>query len=638
MCGICGIIDWREPDIDADQVVKMRDLMVARGPDDSGLHVEPGVVLGHRRLSIIDLSADGHQPMPNEDQTIWLVFNGEIYNFLELRKELLAAGHCFRSRTDAEVVIHGYEEWGTEGLTLRLRGMFAMALWDRRTRHIHLIRDPLGKKPLFYSYENGRLVFSSDIRSLWWEAGGNLTLNERAVDEFLYYKFISQGQTIFNQVNKVLPGHRVTFDGRTEKHERYWRPDYTRKQVRTLDEWLEGVDHYLRTAVRRRLVSDVPLGGFLSGGVDSSCICALMAAESQVRPRTFTVGFSNAPRFDERRYSRLVAHHIQSVHTELVAEAEIAPLLSEIVWNYGEPFGDSSMLPTYLIAREARKHVTVVLTGDGGDEAFAGYSRHLRAGLFGRYPKVYSFVGKGLITFFTRLLQGVAPQTLLTRNLDQYSRYLSGDPSAFAVSTCWFDGLRRNLYSDTLMKRLDGWHPGEVQEGFLKALNGPGNMDRALEYLLLTTLPGDYLTKLDVATMSHSLEARCPFLDIDLLSFAMTIPAEVLVEGHLAKAMLKRYAARLVPPEVVYRKKHGFSIPIRQWFRTDWKEPLQRFLLSKPALERGYFKPQSIRQTLEEHISGKRNHGSRIWTLLVFEIWNRLFVDKTMKPGDPVLL
>ncbi len=636
MCGICGIIDWDEPRIDERTLERMRDVMLTRGPDGAGVHVEPNAGLAHRRLAIIDLSEAGRQPMCNEDESVWLVYNGEIYNFQELRGDLEAAGHRFRSHTDSEVLIHGYEQWGLDGLVGRILGMFAFALWDRSRREVHLVRDHLGQKPLFYRLDGRRLTFASDIKSILEDGGGRPAIDYRALDEFLYYGVISQQRTIFSGIDKLPPAHTATFTESGIRLDRYWSPDLARKEAKSPEQWLEGLDHHLRVAVKRRLISDVPLGGFLSGGVDSSVVCALMSAVGDDVPRTFSVGFDQAPRWDERPYSRTVAKTIGSEHTELVAQPDTMADLSRIVWHYGEPFGDSSMIPTYMIAQQARKHVTVVLTGDGGDEAFAGYSRHLRATRDRRLAWLTPVVRKGLVPLVSRAIRCVAPATLFARNFDMSARYLSGHWSSVATDTTWFDGQRKRLYSPRMMRQLDGYHPLHSQREFLQSLAGPTNMDRAMEYLMLTTLPNDYLVKVDVATMAHSLEARSPFLDVDLIEFAATVPSEILTEGGCAKALLKRYAATLVPREVIYRKKQGFAIPIRQWFRDQLAAPIRALLLSEQALARGYFDPKAVKRTLDEHIGGKRNHASRLWALLVLEIWHRLMIDQTLKPGDEV--
>jgi asparagine synthase (glutamine-hydrolysing) len=632
------MVAWDGAEVDPDLVCRMRDVMVARGPDDAGLHLEPGVGLGHRRLSIIDLSPAGHQPMANEDGSIWIVFNGEIYNHVELREALIAAGHCFRSRTDTETLVHGYEEWGIDGLAGRLLGMFAVAIWDRRARLLHLLRDHVGKKPLFYRLHQGQTSFASDVKSIWVAAGKSLELDERALDEYLYYYFITQQRSIYRGVLKLQPGHRATCSATGVSVRRFWSPDYSVKERRSADEWVEGIDHYLRQAVRRRLMSDVPLGAFLSGGVDSSVVCATLAKESPSRPRTFCVGFRHAPSHDERRHARAVARHIGSDHTELLAESEVFARLPAIVWQYGEPFGDSSAVPTYLIAQAARQHVSVVLTGDGGDEAFGGYERYLTAGRSRHWDWLPAMLRRQVLPQAGAWLAGQFPTNLLAQRLRVATDYAVGSRAALAGNLCWWDGLRARLYTDTWRARLGDWHPVSAQDDLLRELNGPTQIDRALQYVLMVRLPSDYLAKVDVATMAHSLEARSPFLDVELLQFAARIPTDILLEGRVAKALLKRYARRLIPAEVIDRPKQGFALPLGDWFRSRCRGLLTDILLSPAASSRGYFSPRTVQTVLEQHLSGRADHTHRLWALLVFEVWNRLFVDGSLQPDQPLVV
>jgi len=457
----------------------------------------------------------------------------------------------------------------------------------------------------------------------------------------LYYSVISQGRTIFRDVQKLAPASWATFsaDGRGQLRvvtRTYWRPDYSRKEQRSVDDWLAELDHRLRQAVRLRLSADAPPGGFLSGGVDSSVVCALMARESPVRPRTFSVVFDTNDRYDERVYSRAVAEHIGSEHTELLVKPDVAPILSDLVWHYGEPYGDSSAVPTWLISREACRHVGTVLTGDGGDEGFAGYSRHRRADTARRRAWLTPLVTRGLAPLAARLVTFIAPRTLLARNFDWAVKYLAGNPLALAGDTTWFDGWRNALYAAAFVAQLGGRHPLESQRPILQTLTGSTHVDRALEHLLRTTLPNDYLVKTNIAGTVHAMELRCPLLDVDLLEFASRIPAAVLLEGNQPKSLLKRYAATLVPREGVYRKKHGFAVPIRYWLRGQWQAPVRALLLS-PRADRGYFRPRCITALLDAHAAGGANHDSRVWTLVMLEIWHRLFVDKTLQPGQAVL-
>lgn len=635
MCGICGIIDWKRKEIDREAFLAMRDVMSDRGPDDSGVLWEAGVALGHRRLSIIDLSPAGRQPMTNENGRIAIVFNGEIYNFMELREELIAAGHAFRSRTDTEVLLHGYEQWGMEGLLSRIIGMFAFAVWDRDRRQLHLGRDHVGKKPLFYRYSGGRLVFSSDLKSIMIAERDSLQVDEKGLDEYLQYYWISHERCIFKGVEKLAPAHAVTFDGARVHSRRYWAPDYSTKENRSASEWLEGLDYHFRRAVRRRLVSDVPIGAFLSGGVDSSLVCAVLGQELGSKLRTFSVGFEGVPAYDERKYSRMVAERIGSQHTEIMLNPDVASVLSQVVWNHGEPFGDSSAIPSFLIAREARKHVKVVLTGDGGDEGFAGYSHYLSSHRDKWWPSWMPESARRVSSSASSMFTAAAPNSPFARRAQLFLWYLAADPRAITQEWCWETRLKNELYCEQWREQLGGWNARHAHWDMARQLNSVSAVDRDLEYTLRMALPGDYLAKVDIATMGGSIEARCPFLDLELLQFAMRIPAEALLSGHQTKSLLKKYAERFVPHEAIYRKKWGFGIPVGHWFKTTWKKPLYDLLLCKRA-DRGVFAPAMVRRVLDEHSSGKLCRTNQIWTLLVFEIWNQLFIDKTLTPGDPV--
>ena len=609
--------------------------MTTRGPDASGAHFEPGLALGFRRLAVIDLTAASDQPMTNEDSSIWLVFNGEIYNFHGLRSELVQLGHQFRSSGDSEVIAHGYEQWGIEGLAKRLVGMFAIAIWDRSRRTIHLLRDHLGKKPLYYLKTANALYFASDIKAIWLAADGNLRLNAEAVDEYLYYYFITQQRTIYQGVEKLPPAHYATITADSVHTTRYWHLDWTSRTARSMQDYIDGIDEHLREATRRRLVADVPLGAFLSGGVDSSAVCAVLSQTMSERPKTFSASFAADPSLDESVFSRRVAGHIHSDHTELRVESNIDAHITEMVWQHGEPFGDASTIPSYLIARAARQHVTVVLTGDGGDEGFAGYPRYLQA----NREADYRWIPRPMRALFSVLAAKAShafPESLLLERAGLFGSSLAGSREFPAQFICWWDGLRSRLYSPEFRESIGAFHPVESQRGVLASLNGKTGLERMLEYVVAVRLPSDYLAKIDVATMATSLEARCPLLDIDLLRFAASIPSEQLIAGGETKVLLKKYAATLVPPEVVYRQKKGFELPIARWLRHEWREPVGRLLLGKDSAIRPYFRQEKVRAVLEEHAARKRDHSMRIWSLLMFEIWLRIFVHRTVNRGDPV--
>lgn len=636
MCGIAGIVDWEARPFNTAKVKEMAAVMQCRGPDDFGLHIERRAALTHRRLSIIDTSDAGRQPMSNEDASVWIVFNGEIYNFRELRSQLEGTSHRFRSRTDTEVLVHGYEEWGAEELARRARGMFAYAIWDANRGELHLTRDHVGKKPLYYRQVDGKVVFASDVKAIWLEANRSLDIDEKALDEFLTFYWISSRRCIFRGVEKVPPSHVVTFNGQSARSSTYWRPSYSRKEDHSVDDWLEGTDFHMRQAVRRRLIADVPIGAFLSGGVDSSCVSALMAQQKGPGIRTFSVGQDAAPELDERRHARDVARHIGSDHTELVVSSDVSSLLTTLVWHYGEPFADASAIPTYLIAKAARPHVTVVLTGDGGDECFAGYSIYSAAHRWWRWRYLPASAKHALIAG-TRAFRVIAPLSLTGVRAEKYARSLAGDSRILIDGRCWYDSWRRRMYDSSWNKKLRDWTPQDEQSDIIATLDAPTPTDRALAYWIAEVLPSNYLVKVDVATMASSLEARSPFLDVDLLDFTSTIPAHVLLKAGETKWLLKQYASQLVPPHVVHRPKQGFALPIGQWCRTTWRRPLEDLLLGPSARSRGYFKPSFIRTLIDQHASGRANYTTGLWALIVFEVWNRLFIDRDLVPGDPIL-
>lgn len=637
MCGICGIFDRQGGPVEEETVLTMREVMTSRGPDDAGVHHEAGLGLGHRRLSILDLSSAGHQPMANEDETVWVVHNGEIYNFPELRKELVSAGHRFRSQTDTEVLVHGYEEWGDAELLERIRGMFAFGLWDRKERKLLLARDRVGKKPLFYYDDGRRVYFSSDIKSIWLVNGDSLTVDPRALDEFLFHGYVLNDRSIYDQVSKLPPAHSVAFtpNGSPTEPQRYWKLRFGVKHERREEDWLDGIEEHATRAVQRRLVSDVPLGAFLSGGVDSSYVCALMARSSGTTVRTFTVGFEMAPDYDERHHAAKVARHISSDHTEIVLNPDVWSILPRLVWSYGEPYADSSAVPSWFVAEAARKHVTVVLTGDGGDECFAGYGAHVATARSLRFGYIPGAIRSVLIPRAVRAARKLLPQNAWLMRADIFASHLAGDvESGTRFSAYWADLHRDRLHHEAFRSRLNGWHPAEVCNRTFRQSDGPTVLDRQMDRVIAHQLSEDYLVKIDVATMAHSLEARSPFLDTDLMEFAATIPASMMLPGREGKPLLKKAAARAVPPEVIYRPKQGFEIPVGEWFRTDWYDRLRRLLLSPEARGREICDSGCVERTLEEHRAWKADHKYRIWTLLVLEIWHRLFVDRTLSPTD----
>lgn len=637
MCGICGIFSRNGESVSPTTLTEMRDQMLVRGPDAEGCYIAPYIALGHRRLAIIDLSPAGINPMSNEDGTVQIVLNGEIYNFQELRPELEAAGHIFRSQGDTEVVLHGYEQWGPTELLHRIKGMFAFAIWDGARRELFMARDRVGKKPLCFLDDGRTVLFASDIKSIWSIRNSELTIDPRALDEFLFNYYIQQDRSIYQQVGKLQPAEYAIFrlDAGKTTRERYWSVSYANKNIRSESEWLDGLEHHLRHAVKRRLIADVPIGAFLSGGVDSSTIAALMAQESGRQISTFTIGFERIQQYDERGHAKRVADHIKSRHQEIVLEPDVWAILPNLVWQYGEPFGDASAVPTYFVSKAARQFVTVVLTGDGGDETLAGYDRHLSADRERRLGAIPSFIRRGLLLPATRALSSCAPDDVTLDRAALFAEHAAGRLDlAVQRSSVWRGHWRTQLWSQEWMRKIGDWHPAHPQMNALQSCDGPTALDRRLQMDLVTTLPSDYLAKVDVATMAVSLEARCPFLDSDFIEYAATIPAVMLLQNNELKRLGKQLACRHVPRESIYRKKWGFGLPIGHWMKDEWHDRVKRLLTTGPATKRGLFNIRYIEHILAEHRSGRRDHRFRLWTLLILEIWHQLFIDRTLQPTD----
>jgi asparagine synthase (glutamine-hydrolysing) len=633
MCGIAGFIESSSvaSPFDAESARalahRMCDAIRHRGPDDEGLLVETGVALGMRRLSIIDV-ATGHQPIHNEDGRISVVFNGEIYNFRELRRQLEAAGHCFYTGTDTEVIVHAYEAWGASAFT-RLRGMFALALLDRNTRTLLVARDRVGIKPLYYAPVNGRLYFGSEIKSLLCAPDLPRDLNLHALDHYLSFLYAPRDESFFACIRKLPPGHLLTWrDGRITIAP-YWEPPAVETFTGTEREAVDRLEDVLTDAVRAHLVSDVPLGAFLSGGIDSSLVVALMARASGARVKTFSIGFE-LPDYDERAYARRVAQVYDTDHHEEVVRPDGVGVLEKLVAHFDEPFGDTSALPTWYVCELAAREVTVVLSGDGGDEMFGGYTRYIpdkRVTAVDRYApaalrRVAGRVGARLPQGATgkRFLQHVA-QDARGRYLDAIGFFTAGD-KAHLLSP----DVRRRLSSGNPEDRL-GRHFDRYAQ-----LSWPSQMMR---FDVETYLPEDILTKVDRMSMAHSIEARVPLLDNDVIDFASSLPACFKIRDGRHKHVLKEVAARFLPGELIDRRKQGFGVPLDAWFRGSLREVFADTLLSTRSLERGYFQPSFVRGLINEHLAARRDHTFRLWQLVVFERWLQQYVDPIVGRAVP---
>lgn len=625
MCGIAGIVSTH-PDgaVDRNLIHRMCEAIIHRGPDDEGIFVKAGVGLGMRRLSIIDL-AGGHQPVLNEDKTVCLVFNGEIYNFPQLRTDLEKRGHRFYTHTDTEVIVHLYEDFGADCVK-HLRGMFAFALFDQRRGKLLLARDRLGIKPLHYAMTSDRLFFGSEIKSILAVAPKLARVNQEALLQYMYFGYVPDPVTSFLSIQKLLPGHLLEFEAGETRIRQYWDlPEYDTHNPKSEEEALEEVEWRLAEAVRIRLISDVPLGALLSGGIDSSTVVALMARASSKPVKTFSIGFSHND-FNEAQYARIVARHFGTEHHELVLEPNVLATVETLSSSLEEPFGDSSMLPTYYVSRMAREHVTVALSGDGGDEIFGGYDRygiHLRRSRFERIPQWAWRLYREQI--FPRLPPNMHGRRFsFNVSLPWRERYV--DSISFVPSFERDLPLLSNEFRDVLRT---GGNPEDVMYGYFERAPAKNPVSQMLYVDTKTYMVADILTKVDRMSMAASLEVRVPILDHLFVEWATGLSSEWKVRNGRQKYILRKLAGRLgVPREALDRPKQGFAMPLVHWIRNELKDLILTVLLEPRTLQRGYFQPEGIRRLLDEHFRGHRDQSARIWRLLMFELWHRNFLER----------
>ncbi|HXY39550.1 MAG TPA: asparagine synthase (glutamine-hydrolyzing) [Vicinamibacteria bacterium] len=615
MCGIVGVC---EPGlgarVDREVLVRATDRLRHRGPDGDGFYLRDNVGLGHRRLSIIDL-AGGAQPMFNEDGTIAVVFNGEIYNYRELQGELEGLGHRFASSCDTEAIVHAYEQWGTDCLQ-RFVGMFAFAIWDDRRRCAFIARDRLGKKPLFYHAAGGRLVFASEMKALLEHPAVPRKVDLRALDDYLAYSYVPSDRSIFAGVSKLPPGHWMRWRDGSLETGRYWQVDFRPGPPLPEEEWQERVEQALRRAVRLRLRADVPLGIFLSGGIDSSAVAAIASQELGAAVNTFSIGFGQAD-YDELRFARLVADRYRTNHHELVVEDRDLSLLGDVAYHLDEPFGDPSALPTFMVCREARKHVTVCLSGDGGDEVFAGYTRYRRALQYGWVDRFPAALRRGLSGTLTQVLPREAWGRGFAERLG-----LAGVERYFAQLSEFTAGERRAL--------LAPCGPELVTAGarrFEACLDQPAE-DLVARLQLIDQqnyLPDDILVKVDRTSMQTSLEVRAPFLDHQLVDIANAAPTRVKMRGGRGKYLLRKLLAPHLPAPILSRRKMGFGVPIKHWFRGSMEPYARELLLSSDSRSPKYLSRAEMERTIEQHGRGMRDRSRQIWLLLMLEHWCRRY-------------
>jgi asparagine synthase (glutamine-hydrolysing) len=627
MCGITGFINADGGTVDRALLERMNLAIIHRGPDEDGFYVKENVGMAMRRLAIIDL-AGGQQPIANEDGSKWIVFNGEIYNYQSLRDGLLERGHKLHTKSDTEVVVHLYDEYGPDCLT-HLRGMFAFAIWDENDRSLFIARDRVGKKPLLFSHQpSGDLIFGSEFQAVLQHPSISRDVDHDAIDSYLSYLCVPAPQTAFKSIRKLEPGHWLRWkDGQIETR-RYWLPDFSKKIKITETEAIEETTRILRESTKLRLISEVPLGAFLSGGVDSSIIVALMAQESSTPVKTFSIGFEEQD-FSELKYARRVAEHVGAEYNEFIVRPNALEILPTLVEHYGEPYADSSAIPTYYVSKETRKHVTVALNGDGGDESFAGYERYMAMAVAEVYKKIPRAFRGALIEGPVNMLPTSEIKKTAIRDVQRFFISVSEEiPARYGRWMSTFKPkIKDNIYTDEFSDSIDRNQAWNVLNKWIGNSNGVGLLDKMLLADLMTYLPNDLLVKVDIASMSNSLEARSPFLDHKVIEFAASLPENLKMNRFRPKSLLKKVAARLVPRDVVYRPKMGFGVPVGQWFRGEMKGFVRDILLSKQALERGIIKPDKIEEYVAQHTSGQVDHSFQIWTLLMLELWYQRFID-----------
>jgi asparagine synthase (glutamine-hydrolysing) len=625
MCGIAGFIDIQNSNsLSRERRGEVLDQMCRvishRGPDDQGTMLEPGVALGMRRLSIIDLSG-GHQPISGENDEVTIVFNGEIYNYRDLVPELESLGHTFRTRSDTEAIVHAYEQFGPDCVA-KLRGMFAFAIWDKRSRQLFMARDRVGKKPLYYSLlTNGTLVFGSELKCLLQHPEVQTEVNLEAVDAYFTLGYVPDPLSIFTNIYKLPPGHHLIFKDGKVKVEEYWDFKFDRVASITEDECAAEVRRLLDDAVKVRLVSEVPLGAFLSGGVDSSTIVGLMAGHMSQPVKTFSIGF-NEDSYNELKYARLTAEKFGTDHHEFFVTPEICEVVDDLVRHFDEPFADSSAIPTFMVSKLAREHVTVALSGDGGDELFAGYTRYAVEKKREGFAKVPAFLRQGLMQPVSRLL----PHNAKGRN---FIHNVALDPAdRFLDSMSIFTTLNKELlYAGELRQFLKKRNRFVDFKELARKVKTGSATDELLYIDSKTYLPGDILTKVDRMSMAASLEARAPLLDHKLIDFVTTIPSSLKLKGLETKYIMKKAVADLVPDEILNRPKQGFGVPIQEWINRQLRARIREELANLTSGNRDYIDQTYVQVLLDEHDRGRRDHSMSLWALFMFQLWHREYVD-----------
>jgi asparagine synthase (glutamine-hydrolysing) len=624
MCGIAGVYNYgSSAPVGMDALRAMAGAMVHRGPDDEGFHQDGPLGLAFRRLSIIDLKK-GAQPISNEDGSVWSVLNGEIYNYVELRESLERNGHRFRTNADSEVIPHLYEEYG-HSFVEHLRGMFAIGLWDASKRQLLAVRDRLGIKPLYYRDRGGSFAFASEIKALLAGPAPGREVDLQALSDYITFRYVPAPATMFRGIFKVPPGHVVTVGDSGMRIDRYWDFDFESRADGDDRDLEERLRQMLRDCVRMRLMSDVPLGALLSGGIDSSMIVAFMSELMDSPVKTFSVGFDSAGPLSELPYARTISERFGTDHYEIVVGYDdMVQHLPHLVWQQDEPVTEPAAIPTYMVSLLARRHVVVVLTGEGADELFAGYPQYGLESWAGRYQRIPG-------AFRDRLIRPlVSSLPFAFRRLKVVERSLATASDADRWSS-WFSGFsghqKESLLSSDLASAVDDLTGERIYESHVSRLRAADPVERMLYADTKVWLPDDLLMKMDKMSMAASLEARVPYLDHKLVEFAASLPLRMKLEGLQGKGVLRRLAKDMLPKEIIRRKKVGFVVPINVWFRRELKPLLENMLFSERSLERGYFKHDYLSKLVTEHTEGRVDHRRELWTLVNLELWMRTFID-----------
>lgn len=627
MCGICGVVNIEHEDpVKSDILKEMCDVIKHRGPDDEGFLLDGHVGIGMRRLSIIDLNT-GKQPISNENGSVWIVFNGEIYNHIELRHELEKKGHQFKTKTDTEAIVHAYEEWG-ENCVQKLNGMFGFAIWDKRKQMMFIARDRIGIKPMYYFFDGKRLIFGSELKSILKAEDIPKRVDLQALDNFLTFEYIPAPLSIFQDIKKLPAGYYLTLRNGNIKVRNYWELNF---QANGLDERSvqNNLKELLQDAVKIRLMSDVPLGAFLSGGIDSSTTVALMAQVMDQPVKTFSIGFEDST-YNELEYARMIAKKFNTDHHEFIIKPDAVELTEQLIGFLDEPFGDFSIFPTYLVSKMARDYVTVVLSGDGGDELFAGYDPYIADRLFAKYAKIPRFIRNGVIA---KMADIIPPTSKKKGFINRTKRFIEGAKLPEDLHhTRWMIFLqeleKEMLYADDMKSGITENDPYKFIRHYFanSAYNKNDEVSRQLYVDIKTYLVDDILVKVDRMSMATSLEARVPFLDHRFVEFSATIPSSMKLKSNMTKYILKKSMEDILPHDILYRGKEGFSIPIKNWLKNELKPMLTDTLSTEKVKREGFFNPDYINRLIKEHLKGKENHSHRLWALMMFGMWYDIYM------------